>query len=149
MLQLNIDLKKLENARVNVDINLINFSGEKSSKMINGIKIGLGMSAGYIIMMFIIIYGAMVMRSVIEEKTSRIIEVIISSVKPFELMIFLFRALSIARFASVSLYLHNTRFSITDSTKPFVDRMECSISIGVIKPSSWSDLLRRIGAVRT
>ena len=49
-------------------------------------KIGIGMSAGYMIMMFIIIYGAMVMRSVIEEKTSRIIEVIISSVKPFELM---------------------------------------------------------------
>ena len=86
MMQLNIDLDKLEKAKVRVDINLINFSGEKSSKMINGIKIGLGMSAGYVIMMFIIIYGAMVMRSVIEEKTSRIIEVIISSVKPFELM---------------------------------------------------------------
>lgn len=87
MLQLNIDLKKLERSKVNVDINLANFSGERSSKMINGIKIGLGMSAGYVIMMFIIIYGAMVMRSVIEEKTSRIIEVIISSVKPFELML--------------------------------------------------------------
>src|SRR5690606_17568518 len=35
---------------------------------------------------FIIIYGNMVMRSVIEEKTSRIIEIIISSVKPFQLM---------------------------------------------------------------
>jgi len=45
------------------------------------------MGAGYLIMMFIIIYGAMVMRSVIEEKTSRIIEVIISSVKPFQLML--------------------------------------------------------------
>ena len=37
-------------------------------------------------MMFIVIYGNMVMRSVIEEKTSRIIEIIISSVKPFQLM---------------------------------------------------------------
>ena len=37
-------------------------------------------------MMFIIIYGNMVMRSVIEEKTNRIIEIIISSVKPFQLM---------------------------------------------------------------
>ena len=55
--------------------------------MINGIKIGIGMAAGYLIMMFILIYGAMVMRSVIEEKTSRIIEVIISSVKPFQLML--------------------------------------------------------------
>jgi ABC-2 type transport system permease protein len=37
-------------------------------------------------MMFIIIYGNMVMRSVIEDKTNRIIEIIISSVKPFQLM---------------------------------------------------------------
>ena len=37
-------------------------------------------------MMFIIIYGNFVMRSVIEEKTSRIIEIIISSVKPYQLM---------------------------------------------------------------
>ena len=36
--------------------------------------------------MFIIIYGNFVMRSVIEEKTNRIIEIVISSVKPFQLM---------------------------------------------------------------
>jgi len=87
MLQLDIDIIKLEKSKVNVDINLANFTGKKSSKMINGIKIAIGMGAGYLIMMFILIYGAMVMRSVIEEKTSRIIEVIISSVKPFQLML--------------------------------------------------------------
>lgn len=87
MLSMNIDVQKLKESEVHVDINLSNFSGEKSSKLINGVKIGLGMGAGYMIMMFIIIYGAMVMRSVIEEKTSRIIEVIISSVKPFQLML--------------------------------------------------------------
>ncbi len=86
MLQLNIDLEKLEQSDLNVDIKLSNYSGEKSSKLVNGIKIALGMGAGYIVMMFIIVYGAMVMRSVIEEKTSRIVEVIISSVKPFQLM---------------------------------------------------------------
>jgi ABC-2 type transport system permease protein len=86
MMQLNIDLNKLDRSKVNVDIKLANFTGQQSSKLINGIKIALGMGAGYMIMMFIIIYGAMVMRSVIEEKTSRIIEVIISSVKPFQLM---------------------------------------------------------------
>ena len=87
MLQLNIDVQMLQKSEVNVDINLSNFSGKKSSKLINGIKIGLGMGAGYMIMMFILVYGAMVMRSVIEEKTSRIIEVIISSVRPFQLML--------------------------------------------------------------
>ena len=86
MKELGLDLVKLEKSKVDIDIRLSNFSGVKSSKLINGIKIGIGMGAGYLIMMFIIIYGAMVMRSVIEEKTSRIIEVIISSVKPFQLM---------------------------------------------------------------
>lgn len=84
---MGIDLERLEASNVNVDIKLSNFSGLKSSKMINAVKIGIGMGAGYLIMMFILIYGAMVMRSVIEEKTSRIIEVIISSVKPFQLML--------------------------------------------------------------
>lgn len=87
MMQLGIDPQKLEQSNVQVNIQMANFSGEKSSKMINGLKIAIGMAAGYLVMMFIIIYGAMVMRSVIEEKTSRIVEVIISSVKPFELML--------------------------------------------------------------
>jgi len=45
------------------------------------------MVSGYLLFMFIIIYGNMIMRSIIEEKTSRIIEVIISSVKPMQLML--------------------------------------------------------------
>lgn len=84
--QLGIDISKIKLAKIHTDIRLSNFSGEKTSKLINGIKIGLGSFAGYMIMMFMIIYGTSVMRSVIEEKTSRIIEVIISSVKPFQLM---------------------------------------------------------------
>ncbi len=85
--QLGIDIKQLEDSKVNVDVKLSNFSGERTSKLINGLKIGFGIGAGYLLMMFIVIYGNMVMRSVIEEKTSRIIEVIISSVKPFQLML--------------------------------------------------------------
>ena len=45
------------------------------------------MLSGFLIYFFIFMYGAMVMRGVIEEKTNRIIEVMISSVKPFQLMI--------------------------------------------------------------
>ncbi|MBM1106359.1 ABC transporter permease [Aurantibacter crassamenti] len=63
------------------------FKGQKNLKGINEIKAFIGGAFGYLIMMFIIIYGGFVMRSVIEEKTSRIIEVIISSVKPFHLML--------------------------------------------------------------
>ncbi|WP_158973768.1 ABC transporter permease [Cellulophaga sp. L1A9] len=68
------------------DINLSTFSGDINIKGFNEIRAFIGGGFGYLIMMFIIIYGGFVMRSVIEEKTSRIIEVIISSVKPFQLM---------------------------------------------------------------
>ncbi len=46
-----------------------------------------GIVAAMLIYLFILAYGAMVMRGVVEEKTNRIVEIIISSVKPFELMI--------------------------------------------------------------
>jgi ABC-2 type transport system permease protein len=46
----------------------------------------VGYIAGFLIYMFVFMYGSQVMRGVIEEKTSRIVEVIVSSVKPFELM---------------------------------------------------------------
>ncbi|WP_289063223.1 ABC transporter permease [uncultured Zobellia sp.] len=71
----------------NFEMNTATFSGETNLKGINEIKAFIGGGFGYLIMMFIIIYGGFVMRSVIEEKTSRIIEVIISSVKPFQLML--------------------------------------------------------------
>ncbi|MDY0781021.1 ABC transporter permease [Tenacibaculum sp. IB213877] len=86
MQQLGIDEDKIALSRIKSNIKMFNFSGEESSKLINGLKIGVGAIAGYLLMMFVIIYGTSVMRSVIEEKTSRIIEVIISSVKPFQLM---------------------------------------------------------------
>jgi ABC-2 type transport system permease protein len=81
-----LDTLKINQAKANVSINLSKASGETALKGLNEIKIAIGGAFGYLIMMFIIIYGNMVMRSVIEEKTSRIIEVIISSVKPFQLM---------------------------------------------------------------
>ncbi|MEM1340549.1 MAG: ABC transporter permease [Bacteroidota bacterium] len=71
----------------NFEIKTSTFDGQKNLKGVNEMKAFIGGGFGYLIMMFIIIYGGFVMRSVIEEKTSRIIEVIISSVKPFQLML--------------------------------------------------------------
>jgi ABC-2 type transport system permease protein len=82
-----IDLHKIEELTVNNEIQVQDFTGEKTSKMSGWVKIAAGGASGYLLMMFIVIYGNMVMRSVIEEKTSRIIEIIVSSVKPIYLMI--------------------------------------------------------------
>ena len=82
-----IDKKEIDTAKPKIDIQLQNFTGEKTSELDSIIKISIGGIAGYLIFMFIIIYGNMIMRSVIEEKTNRIVEIIISSVKPFDLML--------------------------------------------------------------
>lgn len=81
-----LDTLAINKARAEVNIKVAKSTGEESLKGLNEIKIAIGGAFGYLIMMFIIIYGNMVMRSVIEEKTNRIIEIIISSVKPFQLM---------------------------------------------------------------
>ncbi|MEM9686326.1 MAG: ABC transporter permease [Bacteroidota bacterium] len=85
--QYGVAPENIDSLTVDYEMNIANFSGEENLKGINEIKAAIGGGFGYLIMMFIIIYGAFVMRSVIEEKTSRIIEVIISSVKPFQLML--------------------------------------------------------------
>lgn len=82
-----IDVEKLKASKVNIEINQESFEGEKTSKVDSVMKLIFGGTAGYLLFMFIIIYGNMIMRSVIEEKTSRIIEVIISSVKPVQLLL--------------------------------------------------------------
>ena len=75
-----IDKEEIDAAKAHINIQLQNFTGEKSSQLDSVMKISIGGVAGYLIFMFIIIYGNMIMRSVIEEKTNRIVEIIISSV---------------------------------------------------------------------
>jgi ABC-2 type transport system permease protein len=60
---------------------------ETDKKNSANIATAIGFIAGFIIYIVLIFYGAMIMRSVMEEKTSRIVEVMISSVKPFQLML--------------------------------------------------------------
>lgn len=84
---LGIDLQILEdaNTEINITTKIISEDGNTSNSQAEA-SMGIGFISGILIYMFIFMYGTMVMRGVIEEKTSRIVEVIISSVKPFQLM---------------------------------------------------------------
>ena len=82
----NIDIDRINQYKVYVNIYQETFKGEKTTKADGAIKLIFGMILGMMLYMFIFIYGSMIMMSVIEEKTNRIIEVVISSVKPFQLM---------------------------------------------------------------
>lgn len=77
----------IEDSKIHFEIKTVKWDSEGNEKSSStAVASGLGMILTFIIYMFIIMYGAMVMQGVMEEKTNRIIEVMISSVKPFDLM---------------------------------------------------------------
>jgi ABC-2 type transport system permease protein len=86
--QLGIAETQLINLDKSFTLKTINVSenNKEDSDLAFGVKSGLSILLMYVTFMFIIIYGVRVMRSVLEEKNNRVVEIIISSVKPFELM---------------------------------------------------------------
>ena len=82
------NLKEMvEKSKTDIDMKTIKWSEDGKDKEASAeLAILIGMITAFIIYMFIVIYGAQVMSGVVQEKTNRIVEVMISSVKPFELM---------------------------------------------------------------
>ncbi len=80
MNKLNVDVS-MENAKAAAN------EGDKTGKISLIISTALAFVMGFLLYMVIFIFGTQVMRSVMEEKINRIVEIIISSVKPFQLML--------------------------------------------------------------
>lgn len=83
---LHITKHQLDSLQQTNTIKFTTLKGEKNSDAKAGIAYVVGMVCGFLIYLILFIYGTMVMRGVAEEKTNRIAEVIVSSVKPFQLM---------------------------------------------------------------
>ena len=79
-----IDREKLEEVRSDVKVDFR--SGEDDRKGNSAVAYAVGYASGFIIYIILMVFGMSVMRGVMEEKVNRIAEVIISSVKPFQLM---------------------------------------------------------------
>ena len=74
-------------SQVNVEVKSVKWSDKGTeSESSTEVAMILGMVLSLLTYMFVLMYGAMIMNSVIEEKTNRIVEVIVSSCKPFQLM---------------------------------------------------------------
>ena len=82
-----IDKKVLDNINIDVKISTYIMREGEEEQSYSEISYILGLLGGILIYTFIFLYGSQVMRGVIEEKTNRIVEVIVSSVKPFQLML--------------------------------------------------------------
>jgi ABC-2 type transport system permease protein len=87
MEKFHVDKRLLDSLKTSVSIRSIKVTetgAEKSSD--SKVLFGIGMAGGILIYIFIFVYGAQIMQGVIEEKTSKVVEVIVSSVRPFQLM---------------------------------------------------------------
>lgn len=84
---LQLDTSKIAALKTRIEIDPDPIVGTKNASSISG-KIGvlMGIAMGFVMYLVVLIYGMMIFRSVMEEKTSRIVEVMISSVRPFQLM---------------------------------------------------------------
>jgi ABC-2 type transport system permease protein len=82
-----IDIKIIEDNKVDVSANTFSLNKDGEKKNSSEAAAIVGYALAFLLYGILFIYGAQVMRGVMEEKTSRIIEVMISSVKPFQLMI--------------------------------------------------------------
>ena len=87
------DIENLDRilSEVKTTVTLQTFRNDKSQEQdtqaqSSGVATALGYVLGFILYMFLLIYGSMVMQSVIEEKNNRVLEVMVSSVRPFDLM---------------------------------------------------------------
>jgi len=87
LLMLNISKAQIDSIQKQKDpIKFTSVTGKKETGSKVGISYLVGMISGFLIYIILFVYGTMVMRGVMEEKVSRIAEVIVSSVKPFQLM---------------------------------------------------------------
>jgi ABC-2 type transport system permease protein len=77
----------LDSLKTDVSIQRLSLAGGQEKESDSNLLSGIGMASGILMYMFIFIYGAQIMQGVIEEKTSKVVEVIVSSVKPLQLML--------------------------------------------------------------
>jgi len=75
------------NADINLNIYRIDESGEEQSSMSTTVSFIFGLGMAFVLYMFLLIYGQLVMSSIIEEKNNRVLEIIVSSVRPEQLML--------------------------------------------------------------
>ena len=100
-----LDLETIKESKIYINLVQVSFEGEESTKIDGILKMGFGFLLGMLLYMFVFIYGSMILRSVLEEKTSRIVEIIISSVKPTQLMMGKIIGTSLVAFTQIFIWI--------------------------------------------
>ena len=137
---LGLDLNTIKESKIYINLVQVSFEGEESTKIDGFFKMGFGFFIGMLLYMFVFIYGSMILRSVLEEKTSRIVEIIISSVKPTQLMMGKIIGTSLVAFTQIFIWialtlvistLASSIFGVSTSEFNSLDVSEAQVNSGI------------------
>ena len=135
-----LDLNTIKESKIYIDLVQVSFEGEESTKIDGIFKMAFGFFLGMLLYGFVFIYGSMILRSVLEEKTSRIIEIIISSVKPTQLMMGKIIGTSLVAFTQIFIWialtlvistLASSIFGVSTSEFNSLDVSEAQVNSGI------------------
>lgn len=101
---IDIDAKKIEEIKSPIQPIYKSITGGEENELKEGIAYALSFGLGIMMYVILTIYGAQVMRGVMEEKTNRIVEIIISSVRPFELLLGKIIGIGMVSFLQLSVW---------------------------------------------
>ena len=131
--ELQLDKSSLDKLKTNilmdtysVEESTVSEGGELDvNKSSSGLAFGLGYFNGFLIYMFVFIYGSFILQSVLDEKTSKVVEVIVSSVKPIQLMMGKVLGVGAVAFTQISIWILLV-FSISTFTSIYfgIDNVE-------------------------
>ena len=125
---IGIDVNEVNLSTIYIDLFQESFDGEETTRIDGLVKLIFGFFLGFLLYFFIFAYGSMIMMSVMEEKTNRIIEIIISSVKPFHLMTGKIIGVSLAALTQVLIW--GTMFFVFSYIFSFVFGISTSYNTG-------------------
>ena len=137
---LGLDLNTIKESKIYIDLVQVSFEGEESTKIDGIFKMAFGFFLGMLLYGFVFIYGSMILRSVLEEKTSRIVEIIISSVKPTQLMMGKIIGTSLVAFTQIFIWialtlvistLASSIFGVSTSEFNSLDVSEAQVNSGI------------------
>lgn len=115
----------LKNIKTSIRVRTIKWGkGGEAKESSTELAMGLAYILSFIIYMLIFLFGSQVMRGVIEEKSSRIVEVIVSSIKPFQLMMGKILGIAAVSFVQIILWVILTFGLVTVAGSLLLDKPE-------------------------
>lgn len=136
----------LKSIKTNVRVRTIKWSKDGEAKESSSeLVFGLAYILSFLVYMLIFMFGSQVMRGVIEEKTSRVVEVIVSSVKPFQLMMGKILGIAAVSLLQIVIWLILTFGLVSAAGSIFLD----SSKKVVAQKETVTNLMEQAGVAQT